>query len=526
MRPLAPPQRRRPLPTPPAFLRPRQKAAYNAVFQNLARGIDSQLVALPTGMGKTKTGLAIAHDFERVLFLVHRGELLEQTVRAYGETPGARSTALISARSRAKPEAAHVTVGMIQTLRGRLEQFDRNAFDLLIVDEAHHAAAKEWRITIEHFLPELRLGLSATPERLDGAPLSNLFSMLAYTCGIREAVQEGALVTPIAMEVQTGVDLSGVKRTAGDFNAGQLQSALNTPPRNRLILRTFVAHARERKAIAFTAGVQHARDLAKLFGDAGISACAIAGDDKDRREKLDGLRTGRYQVAFNAMLLTEGYDDPTVDAVLMCRPTQSAGLYTQAVGRGLRLNGPDKRDCLIIDYHDASRTHRLASVWDFWGARAKKRLNGPTDLREATERFEADLQAASEHYRINEYLQRVDVLEPPPDIDPFVLGAYAWHTKPATEKQLATLTELGYDTGSEIDWTRGQASAVIGKERASDSQLSLLLALGYDTVAYGWTRDEATRAIDAAKSKGKEPDWTIVRAIKKYRPREAPTAPT
>lgn len=500
-------------PTPPEHLRPRQKEAFKAVFENLAKGIDSMLVALPTGVGKTHLAIAVAHQFNHVLFLVHRTELLKQTIASYHAAGNQRSIATITSASRAVAPDAHFTVGMIQTLAGRLGQYPPGRFDLVIVDEAHHAMAREWRTVIEHFNPELHLGLSATPERQDGAPLSHLYSVLAYHMSVADAVREGALVEPIAMEVQTGTDLSKVKRSRGDYDAGELQTALNTPERNKLILDTFLKHGKGRKAVAFTAGVNHAKELERLFTKAGIPSIAISGADKDREEKLKDLEDGKYLVGFNALLLTEGWDDPSVDCVLMCRPTQSKPLYVQAVGRGLRLK-PGKKDCLIIDFSDASRTHRLVSIWDFWGSRVKRSLKDPTNLPREADRKDVELEPGG-NWSLQAYLELVNLLEPPPLIDEFVLGAFKWHHEPATEKQIRMLADLGYDVDpGRVDWTKGQASAVIGREPASDSQVRLLIALGFDAVGRRWTRNEASRAIAQAQEKGRKPDWSVLKKLR------------
>lgn len=739
-----PPSTKGSIPTPPEHLRPRQKAAFKSVFDNLNKGIDSMLVALPTGVGKTHLAIAIAHQFERVLFLVHRTELLKQTISSYHAAGNQRSIATITSASRDVAPDAHFTVGMIQTLAGRLDQYDPTRYDCVITDEAHHAMAAEWRKVIEHFQPDLNLGLSATPERQDGAPLSHLYSVLAYHMTVADAVREGALVEPIALEVQTGTDLSTVKRSRGDYDAGELQSALNTPERNKLILDTFLKHGRNRKAVGFTAGVQHAQDLARLFNDAGLPSVAIAGADKDREQKLQDLENGKYLVGFNAMLLclddqteilttdgwvgidhmtpehqvanwhadtgsitfhpprdivrrergraermavleeagrnvrvteghwmlhrtpggpwrkdharnliatphhyptsgqaqpqaattparstlehlwrldqldfetylshllptdatyppavvgnkalldalqavavtrgydatlaplreptadghawrlelkpqteahtaagyrlepgwkpervwcvktetrniitrrrgtvtimgnTEGWDDPSVDCVLMCRPTQSKPLYVQAVGRGLRLK-PGKKDCLIIDFSDASRTHRLVSIWDFWGSRVKRSLKDPTNLPREADDKQIELPEDSP-WSLEAYTELVDLLEEPPIIDDFVLGAFKWHHEPASEKQLALLADLGYDTDpSRVEWTKGQASAVIGREPASESQVKLLIALGFDAVGRNWSRNEASRAIDIAKKNGRKPDWSLLNKLR------------
>lgn len=470
---------------------------------------------LPTGVGKTFLAVAVSHRFKRALFLVPRIELLKQSIASYeAVTPGRTAGAILG---NVTDVDAHFTVGMVQTVFNRMEQLPRTYFDLVIVDEAHHSAARVWRTVTEYFQPRLLLGLSATPERLDGAPLNAIFSVISYSMTVKDAVAEGALVRPKAMQVRTNIGLDSLARRGGDFDAKELEKAVNTKARNKIILDTWHKHASDRKTVVFTAGVKHARQLEKLFTASGVKSISVSGDDSDRETRVQDFENGRYQVALNSQLLVEGWDDPTVDCVMMCRPTQSRALYIQAVGRGLRLH-PGKRDCLILDFHDSSHRHRLVGVWDFWGARIKnKRLDEPEDLMEAEAKAEKDLAELAGVFNIEAYLEVVDVLAPPPDVDDFVLGAHKWHHMPATEKQLETLAKLGYDTS--LDWTRGQASAVIGREPATQQQLKLLLALGYDTISYRWSRNEASAAIDDAQQRGKEPDWAVFKRLLKNRPR-------
>lgn len=503
------------LPKPPSNLRPRQVEAFNAIFEHLSRGIGSQLCMLPTGVGKTFLAVAVAQQFKRALFLVPRVELLKQSIASY-ESVNPGQTAGVIHGGVTNPNA-HFTVGMVQTVYNRMTDLPRTYFDLLIFDESHHIMARIWREVAEYFQPRLRLGLSATPERLDGAPLSAIFDVISYSMTVKEAVHEGALVRPKAMQVRTNIGLDSLARSGGDFDAKALEKAINTKARNKIILDTWHKYAHDRKTVIFTAGVNHARQLEKLFKDSGIRAISVSGDDTDREQRVQDFENGKYQVVANSQLLVEGWDDPTVDCVMMCRPTQSRALYIQAVGRGLRLH-PGKSDCLILDFHDSSRRHRLVGVWDFWGARVKnKRLDEPEDLMEAEAKTEQDLSELAGTFNIEAYLEEVDVLAPPPDIDEFVLGAHKWHGMPATEKQLETLAKLGYDTG--LDWTRGQASAVIGREPATQQQLKLLLALGYDTISHRWSRDEASAAIDDAKRQGKEPDWSVFKRLLRNTPR-------
>ena len=505
------PRRARATPPPDERLRPHQIEAYHAVFEHLTkRGIDRQLVALPTGAGKTYLSIAIARAFEHALFVVPRQELLHQTRDAYQTlTPGASAGVVWGKRHEL---GEHFTVATVQSLHGRLERFTPDAFDLLIIDEAHHAAAKQWRKVVEHFHPDLLLGLSATPERLDGAPLSAWFDTISYQMTVKNAVERSILVRPRALEVRTGTSLDSVRRHHGRFDEAELTRTINTRERNELIARTYLEHAERRPALAFTAGIEHAEDLASVFREHGVSADSVTGAQRDRSERLAHFENGDTLVMANAQLLTEGYDYPPVACVLMTRPTESRALYTQCVGRALRL-APEKRDALIIDFHDASRRHTLAGVWDFWGAKRRATgLNEPTDLLERDEAIDQHLEGLAPDWNLELYATQLDVLTPPPDIDDIVLGAARWHARPASEKQLARLEELGYDTS--LDWTRGQAAVVIGNQPISPAQRTLLVAYGYDAIGYEWTRASASHAIDDAKARDLTPDWSLVQRLR------------
>ncbi len=501
-------------PDPDPNLRPHQVEAFRAVFDHLARGVDRQLCLIPTGGGKTYLAIAIARHFRRALFIVPRPELLKQSQDSYGDLNGGLAAGTIW-RKRFDVDH-HFTVATIQSLHGKLDRFRPDAFDLIVIDEAHHVLAKQWRETTEHFHPKLLLGLSATPERLDGAPLNSIFNLMSYQMDVRDAVERGILVRPKALQVHTDVSLDAIRRTAGKFDEKQLARLIDTPERNRLVVNTYLEHAADRSAVVFTAGVEHARHLAEHFQRRGITADSVAGKDRDRSDRIARFEAGTTRVLANAALLTEGWDYPPVSCILMARPTESRALYVQSIGRGLRL-AEGKHDCLIVDFNDASRRHRLAGIWDFWGSRRRREnLDEPTDLLQRDRDHEDRLEHLAGTWNLNAYTEVVDLLEPPPDIDEFVLGAHVWHHKPATEKQLAALARNGYDIS--LDWTRGQASAVIGSRPASQAQRRLLLALGFDTVAYDWSYAEAKRALDGAQEEGRAPDWSVLNRLERRHP--------
>ncbi len=463
-------------------LKPRQQAAHDAVFAHLDAGVTRQLVALPTGVGKTVLGCHIARRFPRALFLCHRQELVEQTARTMARIDPDRVQGTIAPGRHA---IAPFTVGMIQSVHRRLGRIDPDAFDLVVLDEAHHAAARTWRTVADHFTPRLRLGLSATPERADGAPLSNLFDAISYHMAVGDAVQEGLLVEPTCLVCRSPADLSAVRTVGGDLNEGDLQEQVNTPHRNRYIVEKYQEHALGRRAVCFTAGVRHAQDLAAAFVAAGIAADWVAGDDPDRSGKVARFAAGEFQVLCNAMILTEGWDDPGVNAVLLARPTKAKALYAQMVGRGLRL-AEGKPDCLIIDFVDNAGRHRLMSAWRFFGHPKPPRDDEPLPFSGGGYRPPTVQASPTEVQRF------VDLLAPPEVA--FEYGQHEWHYAPATEKQLVLLAANGYDTEG-TDWTRGQASQLIGNLPASHRQLWLLNAGGYDTAA-PWTRQQAGEALD------------------------------
>ncbi len=210
-----------------------------------------------------------------------------------------------------------VVVSTIQTVYSRLSQLRRDAFNLVVIDESHHASAKTWRAVADHLSTDLRLGLSATPERSDGVPLSNLFDDVVYQMTVAEAITEGYLCRPKGLQVRTGKSLDGIKTRAGDFAQNQLADTVDTPERNALVAAAYVRHAAGRRAVAFAVTIEHAQHLAVALRQAGVNATWVSGDDPDRAEKIAALRSGQCEALCCAMLLTEGFDDPGIGCVLM-----------------------------------------------------------------------------------------------------------------------------------------------------------------------------------------------------------------
>lgn len=473
-------------------LKPRQQEAYSAVFSALDRGIDRQLVSLPTGVGKTVLAAHIAKRFDRVLFLAHRQELIEQTARTMALVDPDRTQGRIEQGTHDLD--GQFTIAMLPTVYRRLERIPPDSFDCVIVDESHHACSRTWREVLDHFTPRLRIGLTATPERLDGLALSNLFTEISYTMSLADAVNEAYLVPPSAIQCLTSVNISAVHTRGGDLAEDELAALVDDPARNAFIAQKYLEHCPGRRAIAFCVNIQHTQNLVTAFRAVGVSAEWIIGNDPLRSEKLERFASGEFQVLANCQILTEGFDDCGVDAILLCRPTKSRSLFCQMLGRGLRLN-PGKENCRVLDFVDVAGKHSLMSAWKFFG------FSRPPKQDEAFEIGDEEKEKKERGSKVRAIdLERPINLFLPPEIpDAFRYGSAPWHREPATPKQLAFLEAQGYAVDTD-DFTKGQASALIAAMPASTGQLRWLQQLNYD-VSVDWTRQQATIALDDVKTR-------------------------
>lgn len=357
-------------------LRSYQQAARQAVHEARDRGVRRQLVALPTGAGKTYLAAHLVQDLAaqphaglgwRTLMVVHRDELVRQSVRALQQINPTLRVGVVKAGE--NEVDADVVVASAQTLahETRLDQLawafaGYNVFH--IEDEAHHSLAPTRMRTIERIDAELVLGLTATPSRGDKQGLEEVYEEIVHHTSLLDLMREGYLARLSGLRVPTQTSLEGVASQRGDFVLGQLEERVNTEERNNLIVEAWRQHAQDRvRTVAFCVDVAHAYALRDSFREGGIRAEAILGDTPadERKEILAAFHRGEVPVLTNCMVLTEGYDEPAIDCILMARPTQSGGLYTQMAGRGAR-NAEGKVDCLVIDFADLSVKHNLASL--------------------------------------------------------------------------------------------------------------------------------------------------------------------
>lgn len=330
------------------------------------------LIVAATGTGKTTifcefARSAAAHG-RRTLILAHRDELIDQAARRIQQqVPGLR-VGIEAARVRSSVEDDVVIASVATIGKRNSRRLSGQAFDLIVTDEAHHAAADSYGYVYEEFRVydggAMHIGVTATPHRLDNKPLhgrSAIFQEIVFEYGIRKAIKDGYLCGIRAFRIETDLDLSHVKKTAGDYAAGQLERVVNTEERNLLALEHWQAVAGDRRTIVFCAGVGHSHAVADLFESAGIPAASVVGEtDRDfRKDAVDRFRSGALRVLANVNVLTEGFDAPETDCILLLRPTQSWSLYAQMVGRGLR-SAPGKADCAVIDVCDITTKHSLA----------------------------------------------------------------------------------------------------------------------------------------------------------------------
>lgn len=343
-------------------LRPYQQKAHDAVLEKWQEGADRLLLVLPTGTGKTIVFSAVADDRVRsgkgrVLILAHRGELLDQAADKLLKSTGL-GAALEKAESSGFGTWYMVTVGSVQTMmrENRLKQFPENYFSTIIVDEAHHCVSDSYQKVLRHFPRAKVLGVTATPDRGDMRDLGTYFEQIAYEYTLPQAIREGYLSPIKALTIPLKIDISQVGISAGDFKAGEISTALD--PYLEQIATEMEKYCRDKKIVVFLPLVKTSQKFRDILTDHGFSAAEVNGNSEDRAEVLQDFDQGRYNVLCNSMLLTEGWDCPSVDCIIVLRPTKIRSLYSQMVGRGTRLY-PGKEYLLLLDFLWMTERHDL-----------------------------------------------------------------------------------------------------------------------------------------------------------------------
>lgn len=454
----------------PPSLRDYQLAAIAAIESEWSR-VRSTLLVLATGAGKTVVFAELARREVqrggRVLVLAHRRELLDQAARKL------RALGLDAEIEQGKQRASvgcRCVVASVDTLRGdRLLSYPTDYFTLVIPDEAHHAVAPKYGDVLRRFRTALLLGVTATPDRLDGQGLGKVLETVAYRYEMADAIRDGWLCPLEIRRVSIDrLDLDDVATKGGDYDRGQLSTAMRDPAVLAESCRWILDRVGRKRTIAFCADTKHAADVAEALNRARPNT-AIAVDGKlsqhERDQALARWRSGEVSVLVNCELYTEGFDEPSVEVIVLLRPTQSRALYTQIVGRGTRLLGATiaesiangKPSCLVLDIVGNSRRHRLACAADALigsadasaelraelerlleagGPGAGRDLDSLLDQARQNLAGDAQRQAAAAVLAFRERL--VD-----PFLAPYYEGTAAVVGRPASPQQIAALETIG-----------------------------------------------------------------------------------
>lgn len=503
-------------------LRPYQQTARENIHSEWENGHLRTLLVLPTGTGKTIVFASVAADQvragDRVLILAHRGELLEQAADKLQ-----RSTGLVSAVEKAESTCLNswyrVVVGSVQTLQraSRLERFPQDYFGTIIIDEAHHAITDGYLRILEHFPAAKVLGVTATPDRGDMRNLGEVFDSLAFEYKLTDAIKEGYLCRIMAQTIPLKLDISDVGFSSGDYSLGQLGTALD--PYLDQIAAEMAQRCADRKTVVFLPLIKTSQKFRDLLNAHGLRAAEVNGQSADRREVLDDFAAGKYNVLCNSMLLTEGWDCPSVDCVVVLRPTKVRSLYSQMVGRGTRLN-EGKKDLLLLDFLWMTDRHELCRPADLVcedRAVAKQMTENlaesgvPQDLEEAaaqasedvvTQREEALAKQLEEQRRKKAKL--VDPLQYEMSIQAEDLSGYVpafgWEAGPPSAEQTSALEKLGIQSAA-VE-SAGKAALLLDRlhKRQSEGlttpkQIRCLEKYGFQHVGT-WSFDAAKHMID------------------------------
>lgn len=525
-------------------MRPYQQAAREAIHAEWNDGRRRTLLVLPTGTGKTIVFAAVTEDQvrsgSRVLVLAHRGELLEQAADKIK-----RSTGLASAVEKAEQTCldswCRVVVGSVQSLQrpARLEQFPADYFGTIIIDEAHHAITDGYQRVLEHFPEANVLGVTATPDRGDMRNLGEVFDSLAYEYKLTQAIREGYLCPILAQTIPLQLDISQVTLSGGDFAVGGLGTALD--PYLEQIASEMQTACAGRKTVVFLPLIKTSQKFRDILNSKGFRAAEVNGQSEDRAEILSDFSNGKYNVLCNSMLLTEGWNCPSVDCIVVLRPTKVRSLYSQMVGRGTRLSPETgKKDLLLLDFLWLTERHELCRPADIIceNREVSRKMTEnlaqagcPEDIEQAAEQASADVVAQREEAlakQLAEMRRRkkklVDPLQYEMSIQAEDLTGYVpsfgWEMGPPSEKQTAALEKFGIlpdavESAGKAQMLLDRLNKRRGAGLTTPKQIRCLEKYGFQHVGT-WQFSDAKYMIDRIAANG----WRVPQAItpSEYKP--------
>lgn len=519
-------------------LRPYQQQAKDAIFSEWKNGIKKTLLVLPTGCGKTIVFAKVAEECvkggSRVLILAHRGELLDQAADKIG-----KSTGLGCATEKAEQTCLgswfRIVVGSVQSMmrEKRLNQFPNDYFNTIIIDEAHHCISDSYQKVLRHFPDAEVLGVTATPDRGDMQNLGTVFESLAYEYTLPKAIKEGYLSPIKAVTIPLKIDMSAVGVQAGDFKSGDIATALD--PYLESIAEEMEKYCSNKKTVVFLPLVKTSQKFRDILNNHGFKAAEVNGDSKDRAEILEAFDKDQYNVLCNSMLLTEGWDCPSVDCIVVLRPTKVRSLYCQMVGRGTRLSPETNKDhLLLLDFlwhterhelcHPASLICESAEVAQKMTENMEKDAGCVIDIEEAEKTASEDIVAQREEAlakQLSEMKRRKKRLVDPlqfemsiqaEDLSGYV-PAFGWEMAPPSDGQKKTLEKLGILPDA-IE-NAGKASKILDrldKRRreglTTPKQIRFLESRGFQHVGT-WQFETAKNMIDRIAGNG----WRVPSGI-------------
>ena len=510
-------------------LRPYQREARTAVFDKWREGQARLLLVLPTGTGKTIVFAAVAEECVRhggrVLILAHRGELLDQAADKIKITTGL-GCSVEKAGQTCKGQYFRITVGSVQTLmrESRLNRFPHDYFDTIIIDEAHHCISESYQKILQHFPDAHVLGVTATPDRGDMRNLGEYFQGIAYEYSLPKAIREGYLCPIKALTIPLKIDISQVSMQSGDYKLSDIGTALDQYLEQ--IAAEMEKHCKDRKTVVFLPLIATSQKFKNILAEHGFRAAEVNGNSDDRAEILADFDAGKYNVLCNSMLLTEGWDCPSVDCVIVLRPTKIRSLYAQMVGRGTRLFD-GKEYLLLLDFLWHTERHELCHPASLIcsnpevAQRMTKNLEdiagNAIDIEDAEEAASKDVQRDREEALAKLLAEQkrkksrlVDPLQfemsiQAEDLSNYV-PAFGWECAPPSDKQKQALEK--FDINPDAVDNAGKASQLLErleKRRAeglaSPKQIRQLEQRGFQNVAL-WTREQAKRLIDRIAANG------------------------
>ena len=510
-------------------LRPYQEEAKESIFEEWDKGVLKTLLVLPTGCGKTVVFAKVAEDCvrrgDRVLILAHRGELLEQAADKIAKVTGL-GCATEKAEQSCRGSWFRITVGSVQTLmrEKRLGQFPADYFNTIIIDEAHHCISDSYQKILQHFGSAHVLGVTATPDRGDMQNLGQVFDSLAYEYTLPKAIKEGYLAPIKALTIPLQLDLSGVSMQSGDFKAGDIATALD--PYLYQIADEMEKYCKDRKTVVFLPLVKTSQKFKDILNEKGFCAAEVNGESRDRAEVLEAFDRGDYNVLCNSMLLTEGWDCPSVDCVIVLRPTKVRSLYSQMVGRGTRLcEGKDH--LLLLDFLWHTERHELCHPADLicekkevaqkMTENLEQAAGTLVDLEEAEKKASEDVIAEREESlakQLAEMKHRKKKLVDPLQFEMSIqaedlagyVPAFGWEMAPPSDSQKKELEKRGI-LPDEID-NAGKASKILDRLHrrqeeglTTPKQIRCLEKYGFQHVGT-WSFEAGKNMIDRIAANG------------------------